>query len=89
MTLREEAAVDRTALLTYLEERKIGTRLLFAGNITRQPYMAGRSYRVSGDLVNTDLVMNRTFWLGIYPGLGECQLRYVADTLQQFLAGTS
>jgi CDP-6-deoxy-D-xylo-4-hexulose-3-dehydrase len=89
VTLRAEAAVDRNALLTYLELRKIGTRLLFAGNITKQPYMAGRNFRISGDLTNTDIVMNRTFWLGVYPGLGVEQLSFVTDSLFAFFGVTA
>ena len=58
------------------------TRLLFAGNLTKQPYMAGRQYRVSGDLANTDIVMNQTFWLGTFPALGQQQLDYVAAKLE-------
>lgn len=85
LTLREDAPVTRTALLQHLNERKIGTRLLFAGNLTRQPYMVGRNYRVSGGLANTDIVMNSTFWVGVYPGLGTPQLDYVADTIASFL----
>jgi CDP-6-deoxy-D-xylo-4-hexulose-3-dehydrase len=85
LTLRPEAGVLRVDLLNYLDQKRIGTRLLFAGNLTRQPYMQGRSYRVSGDLQNTDRVMNDTFWLGIYPALGEQQLDYVAACIEEFL----
>ena len=59
-------------------------RFLFAGNLTRQPYMIGGNYRISGDLTNTDTVMNQTFWLGTFPGLGEEQLDYIADKLWGF-----
>src|ERR1051325_1425630 len=70
LTVRPEASLDRNDLLVYLNnERKVGTRLLFGGNLTRQPYMLGRNFRVVGDLHNSDLVMNRTFWVGLYPGL--------------------
>ncbi len=85
ITIREEANTNRVDLLNYLDEQKIGTRLLFAGNLTRQPYMAGRNYRVSGALNNTDKVMNNTFWLGVYPGLTEPMLEYVADKIESFL----
>ncbi|MFM8911406.1 MAG: DegT/DnrJ/EryC1/StrS family aminotransferase, partial [Flammeovirgaceae bacterium] len=63
---------------------KIGTRLLFAGNLTKQPYMAGRNFRVSGELINTDTVMNQTFWLGTFPGLGQEQLDFIAEKLEEF-----
>ncbi|MBF0359005.1 MAG: DegT/DnrJ/EryC1/StrS family aminotransferase, partial [Magnetococcales bacterium] len=65
-------------------EHKIGTRLLFSGNIIKQPYFEGRPYRVGGDLENTDIVMNRTFWIGIYPGLDETMLEFVSAKLHEF-----
>ena len=85
ITLRESAGVDRVDLLQYLDQHKIGTRLLFAGNLTRQPYMIGRNFRVSGQLSNTDIIMNNTFWIGVYPGLTEEMLGYVVDRLETFL----
>ena len=84
LVLKEGSGVKRTDLINFLEQNKIGTRLLFAGNLTKQPYMAGRDFRVSGDLTNTDIVMNQTFWLGTFPGLGEPQLDYMADKLEVF-----
>lgn len=83
--LKPEAGVKRVDLLSYLDQQKIGTRLLFAGNLTRQPYMIGRNFRISGDLKNTDVVMNQTFWLGTFPGLDEPQLDYVVQKLEEFL----
>jgi len=82
--LKENSGVKRTDLLNYLDQNKIGTRLLFAGNLTRQPYMLGRNYRISGKLTNTDIVMNQTFWLGIFPALKEEHLDYVASKLEEF-----
>jgi CDP-6-deoxy-D-xylo-4-hexulose-3-dehydrase len=84
MTLKPEANLARVDLLTYLDQHKIGTRLLFAGNLTRQPYMIGRNYRVSGDLTNTDRVMNDTFWIGVYPGLTRDMLDFVVEKLEAF-----
>lgn len=84
VTLKPEANATRVDLLTYLDQYKIGTRLLFAGNLTRQPYMMGRNYRVSGDLTNTDRVMNDTFWVGVYPGLRREMLDYVVDRIETF-----
>ncbi|OEZ99889.1 lipopolysaccharide biosynthesis protein RfbH [Duganella sp. HH101] len=84
MTLKPEANVSRVDLLTYLDQHKIGTRLLFAGNLTRQPYMAGRNYRVSGELTNTDRVMNDTFWIGVFPGLTREMLDYAVTKLEEF-----
>jgi len=85
ITLRETAPVNRVDLLRFLDQHKIGTRLLFAGNLTRQPYMAGRNYRVAGDLTNTDRIMNDSFWVGVYPALDEARLDYVASQIEQFL----
>jgi CDP-6-deoxy-D-xylo-4-hexulose-3-dehydrase len=84
MTLRPAANTSRVDLLTYLDQYKIGTRLLFAGNLTCQPYMIGRNYRVSGELINTDRVMNDTFWIGVYPGLSEAMLSFAVDKLEAF-----
>ena len=84
MTLKPEANVARVDLLTYLDQHKIGTRLLFAGNLTRQPYMIGRNYRVSGELTNTDRVMNDTFWIGAYPGLTREMLDFAVEKLEAF-----
>jgi len=83
-TLKPESGVKRVDLLTYLDENKIGTRLLFAGNLVRQPYMIGRNFRVSGSLANTDMVMNQAFWLGVYPGLGEEQIDYMVERIESF-----
>ncbi len=82
MTLRSESPVDRVNLLRCLDQNKVGTRLLFAGNLTRQPYCPERHYRVSGELKNTDIVMNVTFWIGIYPGLSEVMLDYAASQIE-------
>lgn len=85
ITLKPEAEFRRVDLLGYLDQNKIGTRLLFAGNLTRQPYMLGRKYRVSGQLTNTDIVMNQTFWIGVYPGLSRDMLDYAAEKIETFL----
>lgn len=89
LTLREQAGVGRVELQQFLDQNRIGTRLLFAGNLTRQPYMAGRNFRVSGELVNTDTVMNHTFWLGVYPGITPDMLDFVAERLEAFLRGSA
>jgi len=85
MTIKPEANIRRVDLLSYLDQEKIGTRLLFAGNLTRQPYMQGRNYRVSGDLTHTDTVMNDSFWVGVYPGLTEEMLDFTATKIETFL----
>ena len=85
ITLKENCPVNRLDLLNYLDENKIGTRLLFAGNLTRQPYMVGAKYRISGDLTNTDIVMNNTFWIGVQPSLTEEMLEFAALKISTFL----
>ena len=84
LVLKIGTDVNRADLLTYLDDNKIGTRLLFAGNLTKQPYMVEQNYRIHGDLKNTDIVMNQTFWLGIYPGLTDTHLNYIAECLETF-----
>lgn len=84
LVVKESSGVKRSDLINFLDQNKIGTRLLFAGNLTKQPYMAGRNFRVSGDLSNTDVVMNQTFWVGTYPGLNEEHLDYIAEKLEEF-----
>jgi CDP-4-dehydro-6-deoxyglucose reductase, E1 len=84
LVLRESSDVRRMDLINFLDQAKIATRLLFAGNLTKQPYMIGRQFRVSGDLTNTDVVMNQTFWLGTFPGLHFQHLDYVATKLEEF-----
>jgi CDP-6-deoxy-D-xylo-4-hexulose-3-dehydrase len=71
--------------LTYLDQQKIGTRLLFAGNLIRQPSMKGAHYRVSGELPHTDNVMNHTFWIGVQPALTEEALEYVVSHIETYL----
>ena len=85
ITMRENSPVSRLDLLTYLDQEKIGTRLLFAGNLTRQPYMLGKNFRVSGELKNSDRVMNDTFWIGVQPALTEEMLDYSASKIENFL----
>ena len=85
ITLRPNAPVSRVDLLTYLDQEKVGTRLLFAGNLTRQPYMMGRNYRVSGELTNTDVVMNNAFWIGVQPHLSLTMLEYAAKSIETYL----
>jgi CDP-6-deoxy-D-xylo-4-hexulose-3-dehydrase len=82
ITLGESSSISRKDLINQLDAKRIGTRLLFAGNLLRQPYMKDRNFRVSGELVNADRVMNQTFWVGIYPGLSKPHLDYVADAIR-------
>ncbi|MBB4104584.1 lipopolysaccharide biosynthesis protein RfbH [Allorhizobium borbori] len=86
ITLREGLPFSREDLLAELNGHKIGTRLLFGGNIIRQPYMKNYNYRVAGDLTNSDIVTERTFWIGLYPGLNEGHFDFVADRFAAFFA---
>lgn len=84
LTLRESSGVKRVDLLKYLDQNKIGSRLLFAGNLTRQPYFHNVEHRVVGSLENTDRTMNQTFWLGVYPGLDSAHFDFVGEKLEEF-----
>jgi len=85
ITLRANCPVSRLDLLTYLDQNKVGTRLLFAGNLTRQPYMENQKFRISGELANTDNVMNNTFWIGVQPSLTKEMLEYAAQKIESYL----
>jgi CDP-6-deoxy-D-xylo-4-hexulose-3-dehydrase len=85
--VREDAPFTRDALVRELEAKKIATRLLFAGNLVRQPAYRNVSHRVAADLSRTDYVMRSVFWVGVYPGLTEPMLDYVAETIAGFVAG--
>ena len=87
ITVREEAPFTRDELVRHLESRRIATRLLFGGNLTRQPAFEEVEYRVAGDLANSDIVMNQALWIGCYPGLTEHTLEYVVDEFARFLRG--
>ena len=85
LTLRDGCGVERVGLLRHLDEKRVGTRLLFAGNLTRQPYMRDQKYRVSGELNVTDKVMRDTFWIGLWPGLSEAHLEHAAHQLETYM----
>ncbi|WP_217521688.1 lipopolysaccharide biosynthesis protein RfbH [Vibrio metschnikovii] len=84
ITIRPESGIERVDLLKFMDQYKIGTRLLFAGNLTRQPYFEHVNYRVVGELTNTDLIMNNTFWIGVYPGLTQEHLDFVISKFEEF-----
>lgn len=87
--VKEDAPFSRNQLTQHLELNKIGTRLLFAGNLLRQPAYEGYEYRVVGDLKNTDYVMNQVFWVGVYPGLTTEMLDCVAKVMMEFVASAT
>ncbi len=86
LTVRPEAPFGRHELVKHLEERKIGTRELFAGNLIRQPAYLDIPHRVVGDLSVSDMVMESTFWVGVYPGLSTEMLDYIITTIQDFVS---
>ena len=88
LTVRPDAPFTRRELVRWLDARRIATRQLFAGNLLRQPAYRDLPHRVVGDLTNTDIVMQGTFWLGVYPGISDVMVDYVVDSLRLFCAQT-
>jgi CDP-6-deoxy-D-xylo-4-hexulose-3-dehydrase len=76
-----DAPVDRNALAAYLNDARIGTRLLFAGNLVRQPAYRDVEYRIAGSLTNADTIMNDVFWIGTWPGIDDAAVRHIAATI--------
>jgi CDP-6-deoxy-D-xylo-4-hexulose-3-dehydrase len=85
LTVRDDARKSRNQIVKELNEAKIATRLLFGGNLLRQPAFAGTPRRVIGELPNTDIVMNQTFWIGVWPGLTTPMLDFVIETLEKIM----
>jgi len=81
LTIRDNNILSRRDLTAELESKKVGTRLLFAGNLIKQPAFAREKFRVSGDLVNTDKIMADSFWIGVWPGITDVHLDYMVDML--------
>ncbi|MDD1696209.1 MAG: lipopolysaccharide biosynthesis protein RfbH [Methanoregula sp.] len=84
--VREDAPFNREEIVRYLEDHNIATRMLFGGNLIKQPAYADMKFRSAGNLVNTDLVMNNLFWIGVYPGLTEEKIRFVLETFREFVS---
>ena len=86
ITIKPESRINRIDLLRFLDNHKIGARLLFSGNIIRQPYFKNLNYRIFGELTNTDVIMNHSFWLGVYPGINEKMLDFIIAKISVFLS---
>jgi len=87
LTIRENAPFNRTDIVQYLESKKIATRQLFGGNLVKQPAYKSQNYRIAGTLKNTDIVMNQSFWIGVYPGLTSEMLKYVIEVITNYCKG--
>ena len=88
MTLRDDLLFKRNDIVTFLEDKNIQTRNLFAGNLTRHPCFSslkpGKDYRIATSLKNTDKIMHDSFWIGVYPGMNEQMLGYMTDQIRTF-----
>jgi CDP-4-dehydro-6-deoxyglucose reductase, E1 len=81
LTLRDDNPEYRRQIISKLEDKKVGSRLLFGGNLTKQPAFMGQNFKIVGDLKNTDFVMNNSFWIGIWPGINDQMLDYMVNCL--------
>lgn len=86
LTLRDNLNISRRDFTEKLENKKVGSRLLFAGNLAKQPAFADSNFRVSGKLINTDKIMNKSFWIGVWPGLTDSHLDYMVDTIKSIIS---
>ncbi|MCL5126323.1 MAG: lipopolysaccharide biosynthesis protein RfbH [Deltaproteobacteria bacterium] len=85
LTIKDTTPFTRSEIIHFLDERKIATRLLFGGNLIRQPAYKSREMRIVGNLSNTDIIMNQTFWIGVYPGLSNLMLKFMIEAIHEFV----
>ena len=90
LTVQQDAGFTREQIVNHLEAKRIQTRMLFAGNLLKHPCFdemrqSGVGYRIAGELTNTDIIMNRTFWIGVYPGMSEAMIDYMIATIRRFV----
>ena len=83
LTIRDNQ-IDRNKIIQFLNEKKIGTRLLFSGNLIKQPYMKDKIFKIGSELKNTETVMKNSFWVGVYPGLQNEHLDYILENIKSF-----
>ncbi len=83
--VKSDAPFSRADIVNYLEKNKIATRMLFGGNLTKQPAYSKIKYRIVGGLKNTDLIMNNLFWIGVYPGITRDKMEYIRNIFSKFL----
>jgi CDP-6-deoxy-D-xylo-4-hexulose-3-dehydrase len=86
LTVREDSPIDRNKFVEYLEQNRIGTRLFFGGNLLKQPAYYNLNYRKIDDLKNTDLLMNNSFWLGVWPGLNQVHFDYIISIVRKYIS---
>jgi len=82
--VKKDAPFKRGEIVNWLEARKVATRMLFGGNLIKQPAYQNAEYRIAGDLANTDIVMEQLFWIGVYPGIDKKRLQYMCKCFEDF-----
>jgi len=87
ITLKDQAGFTRNDLITFLENNRIETRNLFSGNLLCHPAYQNIPHRISGELINTNIIMNNTFFIGVYPGIDDNRMNHVKDIFDRFMAG--
>jgi CDP-6-deoxy-D-xylo-4-hexulose-3-dehydrase len=86
LTVKDNPKFSRDDIVKYLNENRIATRLMFGGNLIKQPAYKNKNFKISGELINADIVMNSTFWIGVYPGLTNEMIEYIIEKIKAFIA---